>query len=52
MLRDAPFSRGLPAPHAAKALPAHEDVVDDAADDGGARPGRGARRRGLQGGEP
>ncbi len=46
MLRDVPFSRGLPAPgHAAKALPAHKDVVDDAAHDGGARPRRGARRR-------
>jgi hypothetical protein len=32
----------------ARALPAHEDVADD----GGVRPGRGARRRGLQGGEP
>jgi hypothetical protein len=45
MLRDAPFSRGLPAPgRGAKALPAHEDVVDDDAGGGGARPSRGGRR--------
>lgn len=44
MLRDAPFSRGLPAPHAAKALPAHEDVVDDGENDA-ARSRRGASRR-------
>ena len=55
MLRDAPFSRGLPAPGPApRALPAHEDAApaprllarapqrDDA--DDAARPGRGGRR--------
>jgi len=60
MLRDAPFSRGLAPPsRAAKALLAHEDAAPapqvlaparerDDADDGGARPRRGASRRSTQ----
>jgi hypothetical protein len=43
MLRDSPFSRGLPAPvHSVRALPAHEVHRDG--DQGTASPVRGARR--------
>ena len=45
MLREAPFSRGLPVPgHPVRALPAHVDEVDDDGD-GSALPIRDARRR-------
>lgn len=45
LLRDSPFSRGLPPPphRPTRALPAHDDVDDTEGD--GAAPARGARRR-------
>jgi len=46
LLRDSPFSRGLPPPrHPAKALPAHDDDLADDMDGDGVAPARRARRR-------